>query len=200
MSKYRKIEKVISILFSPNPLQTQKIEIFSKFQELSSAKSIQEKFKYKIEEEKMLDEDQIYKSTIHKTEISIADKHEGLFPELDKDMIDHIYSKLYSSEENQPPGKKISKIQFPVDLLMDAIDMLSSTCYDGLPIIVKEEQNIAINDEISIKIINKIDSGLQINKLERVIMDVGIFIKGGYKIDRMVNSESDLDENSSLPW
>ena len=27
-------------------------------------------------------------------------------------------------------------------------------------------------------------------------MDVGILIKGGYKIDGMVNSESDFNENS----
>ncbi len=188
----------ISVLFNPNPIQTQQIEIFSKFQELSSAKSIQEKFQYKREDEKMLDEEQIYRPTIHKTEISIADE-EGVFSSFDRDLIEYLYNEFLLLEDRQPqkaPDKKISRIPFPVDLLRDAIDMLSSTCYDGLPVIVEKEQDIAINDEISSKIINKIESGLQINKLERIIMDVGILIAGGYQIDGKVNSESDFNENS----
>ncbi|MHA2430226.1 MAG: hypothetical protein ACXACC_04230, partial [Promethearchaeota archaeon] len=69
--------------------------------------------------------------------------------------------------------------------------MLSSSYYKGVPIIIDQEINLKVQEAI----LAKIREEHPITKLERIIMDVGIFIEGRYGIDGMVNSESDFNEN-----
>jgi len=150
----------------------------------------------KIQEEE-IQEKQIISSAVVKSDVIPGDNFEGLFPEFDKDLIEHIYNELYNIESRDPidvSGRQISRIPLPVDLLRNAIDMLSSTYYEDLQIIVEQGPYNAINWEVQQKIINKIERWQQLNKLERIIMDVGAMIMSGYNFEGMVNSASDFHE------
>ncbi|MFX0075875.1 MAG: signal peptidase I, partial [Candidatus Hermodarchaeota archaeon] len=127
---------------------------------------------------------------------SVGNAEEGILSAYHRDVIEYIYNEFYSFKEKIVANKKIKRIPFPVELLDRATTILSTTLYQGQQILIKEGQTIVINPEVTIKIINKIDSGLKINQLERIIMDVGIFIARGYQIDGKVNFLSGFNENS----
>ncbi|MFW9969259.1 MAG: hypothetical protein ACFFDF_03600, partial [Candidatus Odinarchaeota archaeon] len=197
----------VARLFNPNPCidaLIQQLRLTSKFNEIR----IQNFFRnldllssFNLEEgnvqtiEYRDDINRMAAKTLDST-ISLGNDEEGILSVFNRDLIEYIYNEIYSLKKTISTNSEIKRIPFPVDLLDKAVTMLSSAIYDGLPVLIQQEQNIAINPEVTLKIINKIDSGLKINQLERIITDIGIFIAGGYQLEGKVNSVPDFNENS----
>jgi len=111
---------------------------------------------------------------------SIGDDFEGLFPELDKDMINYIHSKLFDPNYDQnKPRKVLDQIIYRSDLILEARAILKSTKYNGLEIIVGENMNPAVIALLQ----DKFNKGEEWSKLERIIVDVASFyLSGGSNI------------------
>ncbi|MGB5911337.1 MAG: hypothetical protein WBH31_09110 [Promethearchaeia archaeon] len=188
-----------TIVFNPNPKAAktvEKINIPNKFEEIRLANWVDELTKdYKFEDKKKIS-DQVSKTTNNveetelKSDIMIGDLYEGLFYQFNKIRIGNLYHEFYATGTLQTDGKKVSKLLYSKQLITDAIIMLSSTKYKGVPIIIDQEINFIVLEAI----IAKIKEGHTITQLERIIMDIGIFIEGRYDIIGKVNSASDFNE------
>ncbi len=125
-----------------------------------------------------------------KFSIPFGDPKEGLFPEHDKaTILNDIYSKLFDPEYDQKkPKDMLGQINYRCSLISEARQILKSTKYSGLDILIDE----IINHNVLAILQNKFNKGEKFSKLERIIADVASFYMGGYRSDGKVNSESDL--------
>ena len=104
-----------------------------------------------------------------------------------------FYSNLFNPESDQKiSDKTYSKIEYNRELFLELVNLLKSTQYNGLDIIVDEN----INPEVLLKLKTKFDNGEVFTNLEPFIVDVGCYLMGGSRYDGMVNSESLSNEKS----
>ncbi|MFW9876198.1 MAG: hypothetical protein ACFFG0_24105, partial [Candidatus Thorarchaeota archaeon] len=123
--------------------------------------------------------------------ITTGDDYEGLFPELDKDMINYIHAKLFDPEyDKNKPQKMLDQIIYRSDLILEAREVLGSTMYNGLKIFVENN----INPTILAILQDKYNKGEKRSKLERLIADVASFNMGGPP-----KIQTTLDGKSILP-
>jgi len=104
-----------------------------------------------------------------------------------------FYSKLFNPESvQQISDKTYSKIKYDSGLILEMVNLLKSTQYNGLEIIVDEN----INPDVLQILKTKFNNGEAFTNLEQLIADVGCYLMGGFRSDGMVNSESNFNENS----
>jgi len=114
--------------------------------------------------------------------LNIGDDFEGLFPELDKDMVNYIHSKLFDPDydQNKPEGV-MDQIIYRSDLVLEAREFLKTTTYKGFWIL----KDGIINPLVLEVLQDKFSKGEEWSKLERIIADVASFYMGS-----MHNGES----------
>ncbi|MFW9987340.1 MAG: hypothetical protein ACFFC3_01670 [Candidatus Odinarchaeota archaeon] len=136
---------IYPFLFNPNPIVDQRNELAKSFNEIrinnyfekielfiaSDQEKIEiQKLEYREDTKRPL-------SPIHDTKISLGNNKEGLLFALDRNVIETIYSELYSLKKIISMDKKVKRIPFPVELISKATDMLASTVYEGQPILIE---------------------------------------------------------------
>jgi hypothetical protein len=172
---------------NPNPKNAKTSKILNKFKSLISS-IWSDNFEVKKIEgsivagdiDKIVDESFQSKKSDVKLDKIIGDDFEGLFPEHDKATINYIHSKLFDPEyeiQNKPKDV-LGQTIYRSDMILEARQILKSTKYYGLDILIDE----IINPYVVTILENKFSKGKEFTKLERVIMDVASFYMGGPQV------------------
>lgn len=115
-----------------------------------------------------------------KVDIKFGDKEEALFPEFDRDRINYIHAKLFDPNYDQnKPKKALDQIRYRSDLILEAREILKTTKYKGLEIIVDER----VNWQVLAFLQDKFNKGEKWTPLEEIIADVAKFYLSGGPVD-----------------
>ncbi|MBA7592613.1 hypothetical protein ES708_34802 [subsurface metagenome] len=126
-----------------------------------------------------MDENFQLKESDVKLDKIIGDGKEGLFPEHDPGTINFIHSKLFDPEYDQSKPKDVlGQINYRCSLISEARQILKSTKYYGLDILIDE----VINPYVLSILQDKFNKGEDFTKLESIIADVASFYMGGPQI------------------
>jgi sulfur carrier protein ThiS len=106
----------------------------------------------------------------------IGDEKKGLFEHLGLAAISDIHAMTFDPESNQKRREKLlDKIVYPVDLILEAKEVLKTAKYEGFDIIVDDN----INPIVFALLQDKFSKGIEWSRLERIIADVASFYMGG---------------------
>jgi len=185
----RKSAPLIQVLsnINPNPKNARISNILNKFRSLISSTWSNKFEAEKIEDSLVVEDiDKIVDKSVQSKEpdvkldkINNGDDFEGLFPEHDKDAINYIHSKLFDPEYDQnKPKDVLGQINYRCSLISEARQVLKSTKYYGLDILIDE----IINPYVLAILQDKFNKGEEFSKLEKIIADVASFYMGGPQV------------------